>query len=218
MKYYCPGGRIILHSGNNLESIIAAVELRKSYELRFQSRLFHPWNMEFVPSMETEKVIPQQLFDSAMLKNNCKNIKIRIQEPFIIIYAEHEETLLDIAKKDLYHWNDRLESITRPKTNEIKNLLSDNTVLISKDVGYKYKFICKEGIYQNKAALCNYLDQLGNEVKISKTNWTYLESNSRKYIKGLIIFSNDLQLANMLNLIEVNMIKNIQTLIISPAK
>lgn len=219
IKYYCPGGRIIMNPGNNnIDNITAAVELRKTYELRFQSRLFFPWNSEFTSPTNDEKVLPQQLLDITLLKNSCKDIKIRVQEPFVTIYSESEELLFKIANNELCFWSNRLEIVSKPETDNIKNLLKDDVILIAKDVGFKYKFICKDGVYQNKAALYTYLDQLGNEIKISKTNWTYLESVHRRYIRSFCIYSNDLNIANMLNIIEVNAVKNIHELVIKPTK
>lgn len=219
IKYYCPGGRIIMQPGNdNIETIIAAVELRKTYELRFQSRLFSPWNLDFTSPGKDEKVIPQQLLDIVLLKNNCKDIKIRVEEPFVTIYGEHEETLFKIANNELCHWDTRLQIISKPENDDIKNILKDNVILVSKDLGFKYKFICKEGLYHNRNTLYTYLDQLGDEIKISKTNWTHLESSYPRYIRGLWIYANDLNIAGMLNIIEVNAVKNIHELVVKPTK
>lgn len=208
-----------MNPGNdNIESIITAVELRKTHELRFQSRLFSPWNLDFTSPPNNEKVLPQQLLDIVLLKNNYKDIKIRVQEPFVTIYGDNEEILFKLASNELNLWRDRLEIISKPESDDIKSLLKDNVILVPKDIGFKYKFICKEGVYQNKNALYSYLDQLGDEIKISKTNWTYLESAYPRYTRSLYIYANDLNIAGMLNIIEVNAVKNIHELVVKPTK
>ena len=222
-KYVCPGARIVLQpQHNNIDAILDAIAARKMTELTFQSRLFSPWyqtsNANYLPNDQKMKIIPQQLFAILTLKTTRKlDIKIRIEEPYVTLYAEHEEDLFKIASHDLVYWSDRLESVSRPESDSVKNLLDNNSVLIKKDIGYKYKFICKEGIYQNKSALYSYLDQLNEAVKVSKTNWTQLESN-RRYIRNLWIYTNDINLASMLNLIEVNLVRNIHELVIAPTK
>jgi hypothetical protein len=220
-KYFCPGARIILQPQNDsIEAILNAVAARRITELTFQSRLFSPWYQSSDSNYlrDKEKIIPQQLFDILILKTKRKlDIKIRIEEPYVTLYAEHEEDLFKIASHDLVYCSDRLESVSRPESDSVKNLLDNNNVLIKKDIGYKYKFICKEGIYQNKLALYSYLDQLDDAVKVSKTNWTQLES-TRRYIRNLWIYTNDINLAPMLNLIEVNVVRNIHELVIAPTK
>ena len=221
IKYFCPGGRIILQPyNNNLEAILNSVATRRLRELTFQSRLFSPWYtpMDDQYLRDKQKIIPQQLYDVLTVKNKYKDtIKIRIEEPFVTLYAEDEKSLLNIAKHELTYWNDRLENVSRPESDDIKNLLENNCILIKKDIGFKYKFICKEGPYKNKSALYSYLTQLEDNVKISKTNWTQLES-THSYIRNLCIYANELDLAAMLNIIEVTAVRNIHELIVAPTK
>ena len=208
VKYYCPGARIILTPGNdNYENISDAIARRKLY--------YSPYH---ISAFTQPPINPLQLLDWVAVKNNHgSNVKIRIVEPHVTMYASNEETLLKIASYDLGHWVDDLVEIRRPESNEIKTILDNNAILVKTDNGFRYKIICKEGIYQHKNAIYSLLDRLEDQVKVSKTVWTYLESSSA-YLRNIWFYTNDSNIAQLLNIIEPNCVTNIHELVVSPNK
>ena len=207
MKYHCPGARIILVPGqDNYESIKDAIDRRK-----------HPYKFSHVEFSwpNVSEINPDQLIDVLNTKNkHALSVKIRIVEPYVTVYATTEEALLQIAQTDLIQWTKKLTEICRPNCNATKNVLDSNAILVKANNGYRYKFMCKEGMCQNKVSIYSYLDQLNDQVKLSKTVWTQLESTS-PYIRGIWFYANDLHLAQFLNIIEPNFVTNIHELVVS---
>ena len=211
-KYYCPGARIILVPGNdNYESISDAIARRNAWYKPYPNHYFTSWS-------EKPVINPLQLLSLLMVKNNYNynsDIKIRIVEPHVTIYANNEETLLNIASTDLAHWTNTLVEICRPESTAIMNVLDTNAILVKTDNGFRYKIICKEGIYQHKNAIYSFLDQLEDQVKVSKTVWTYLESTS-PYLRNIWFYTKDPNIAQVLNIIEPNCVSNIHELVVLP--
>ena len=119
-----------------------------------------------------------------------------------------------MANQYLKCWIDRLEKVTAPKNEEIKQLLDSGSIVLKTDIGYRYKFICKEGICENKRSLCTYLEQLEDQVKISPAVWNVMRNHSMKYVWHVWFYANDPDLKTMLNIIEPNFVTNIHELII----
>lgn len=215
IKYYCPGGRIILRPNiTTFEDIDNAVSSRIHYNKFFFNTMYTGCDYQSANYEYTKDISSHQLLDILQVKNRYKNdVKLRIVEPYVTFYASTEDILFKIADVDLYAWSSYLSEMCKPKSDSLKNLLDKNVIFVKKDTGFRYKFMCKEGACRNKTAIYSYLDQLGDQVKISKTVWTLLESTSA-YIYNAWFYCNDAEIAQMLNIIEPNFISNIHELVV----
>lgn len=211
IKYFCPGGRIILNAPEmDLAKIDAGVARRIAYYKQYN------YGGSWVELRQNPKDIKrQQLLDVYNMKRNySQHIRLRIEEPYITIYSVDESTLYNIAQQDLKDWSKHLMWVTAPKDKKSKNLLDAGAILVKKPTGYKYKFICKDGRCANKNSLCNYLSGLGDQVKITKPVRAMLERDI-SFLWGAWFYANDPNIAVMLNIIEPNFILNIHEVVVS---
>jgi hypothetical protein len=218
IKYYCPGGRIILQPNmntfENIDNEASARLNRNKFYLNSMNYGYYPISHNIHNQLEENRINSHQLL--AMMsakKRNNDNIKIRIVDPYITFYADNENILLKIAEYDLYAWSSFLEEVSGPESDSLIDLLDKNVIFVKKDIGYRYKFMCKEGRYQNKESIYSYLDQLDDQVKVSNTVWTSLES-TKLYLRNIWFYSNNKELAHVLNIIEPNVVTNIHELVI----
>lgn len=210
-KYFCPGGRITQHPANNTaEQIHEAIEFRKQYH-----RIYNYGGSWRALREKVDLISIPQLLNFAEVKNLYKeSIKIRVEEPYITIYTETEAELHSIVTNDLSAWAHHLDTVYRPLNEKIVEILQTNAILVKTDLGYKYKFICKDGQCNNKQSIYAYLDNLGSQVRVSKTVWTMLERPG-SYIWNVWFYANDPSIANMLNIIEPNFVSNIHELVLA---
>ena len=210
IRYFCPGGRWICKFPNITDDDLANyIQTRKDF---FSQTGSSRWRFA---KEQLDQIRLEQLNDI----HNCKQyfgdqVKVRVEEPHITIYTVTEKDLLSVANQYLKCWIDRLEKVTAPKNEEIKQLLDSGSIVLKTDIGYRYKFICKEGICENKRSLCTYLEQLEDQVKISPAVWNVMRNHSMKYVWHVWFYANDPDLKTMLNIIEPNFVTNIHELII----
>ena len=209
-KYFCPGGRIIQHPTNDtVEKIEEAIEFRKQYH-----KIYNYGGSWRAMREKNELIDVRQLLDFSSVKEQYEEtIKFRVEEPHVTIYSESEAELYRIVTTELAPWHQRLVTIYRPRNDKIAQVLNSNAIIVKTDLGYKYKFICKDGSCSNKQAVYSYLDNLGDQVRVSKTVWTTLERPG-SYIWGVWFYSNDPAIANMLNIIEPNFVTNIHEVVV----
>lgn len=209
-KYFCPGGRIIQRPENDtVEKIYEAIEFRKQYQRTYNYGGSWRYFRE-----KADQIDVTQLLDFSRLKEQYEEtVKIRVEEPHLTLYSESEAELYQIVTTELAAWHDRLVTVHRPSNDKIVEMLNSNAIIVKTDLGYKYKFICKDGSCPNKQAVYSYLDHLGDQVRVSKTVWTTLERPG-SYMWGVWFYCNDPSIANMLNIIEPNFITNIHEVVV----
>jgi len=205
LKYFCPGGRCL--SVANLKSDIESIlDYRKSLSVYNYAG---SWRAK---KSQIESVNVDHLAEMLTIKlENQKDIKFRVEEPYISIYAESEDILYGIANNLIDQKNNLLE-LTAPKDRECFDLLKSGTVLLTKSNGYEYKIILKDGRYANdsKIGIRNYLINLGDLVKLSPS---VLRNLSTPYDSAwnLWFYSNDKNIVTMLELIEPGCVTNIHS-------
>lgn len=205
IKYWCPGGRLILSNLNI--SIEEAIQWR-----RYEDRSYN-YGGSWRSKGQSHLMDKDYLSDMRDLKQKFPNIKFRIEEPHITIYSDNEQTLYDLAERNLSQWNKYLVSVHRPIDDNVKTLLDNNAIIFKTNINYKYKFICRDGHCENKEHIYNYLDELGDQVRVSDTVWMMLEKPS-KYIWGVWFYGNEKELSYLLNIIEPNFVSNIHEVVV----
>lgn len=218
LKIYCPAGRIILNPKNLdiAQAVINRLEFERVYNYGGSWKHTIQPNYRYYNSRNYNSDIEiKQLECLREIKNTFSEIKLRIEDPFVQIYTKSEEQLYEIAKVNFAEYRDRFDSIFRPKSVDAKKLLESGSILIKNPMSYKYKFVCKSGVCQNKRAILNYLDALGEQVKVSNSNWTLLENDTHNYIWNMWLYANDPDIANLLNIIEYNFVTNIHEVVVA---
>ena len=208
VEYFCPGGRC-LSSSLSESDIKAALELRTSLAVYNYAGSWRAKKTQF------------ELFEVSNLANMLKvkldnpdNIKFRVEEPHIQIYAETEGLLYQIASGDLSAQKCNLRRVTAPKDQDTLELLNSGSILLTKSNGYLYKIILKDGKYANgnKAAIRNYLINLGDVIKMSPSVLRNL-STTYDHAWNIWFYSNDKNIVAMIELIEPGCVTNIHMVV-----
>lgn len=207
VKYFCPGGRIILHNQN--------VDLAKAIEIRHQAdQRIHNYGGSWRPRNDNAKKISiEQLSAVRDMIDSRPGLKVRVEEPSITFYSANEAVLVEIAEQ-LSAYAHHIISVTRPASSHVIDYLESGAILIKKDIGYQYKVFCKESMCRNKVAVYNYLTSIGDQVKMSPSVQKNL-SRSGDYVWGVWFYTNEPNIASMLNIIEPNFVSNIHRLVVA---
>jgi hypothetical protein len=148
------------------------------------------------------------------------NIKFRIEEPRLQIYAESEDTLKHIV--DTYLLNNLLylESITGPQDIAAINILNAGGIIRKTDLGYQYKVLLHDGRYsvETKTSILNYLNNLGiDTVRIPAGPKRGL-SSTNGFLWNCYYYTNDLGINSFIHLIAPGAISNYHELVVMPNK
>ena len=210
IKYFCPGGRII-HNDENLDLF----QITKAIEDRLEIRRHYNYGGSWRAAKERiNQIDPVQLLDMHTIKKRYGNsVRLRVEEPYVTIYSADEPMLFEISNQ-LKSWAHHLIRVSRPKDDAHKALLDNGVIIAKKDIGYKYKFVCKDGVCTNKSSLGSYLHQLGDQVKVSKAV-NHMLCRDGNFIWGVWFYANDPNIANMLNIIEPNFVSNIHEVVVT---
>lgn len=142
-------------------------------------------------------------------------IRFRIEEPYISIYANEEQTLKDIVTQHFNPtYNKYIRSVTMPADEDAETHLNSGAILRKKDHGYKYKVIIRDGKYSadTKQTLLNYLTSI-DETFITKGCQEQL-SKDFGFIWNTFFYTNDPNVIHFINLIAPNSIANMHELIV----
>ena len=140
--------------------------------------------------------------------------KFRVEEPFVTVYADSEDVLLNFARGIPDGCSDRIESVSGPESEAAMQLLKLGSILISKPSDYQFKVTLRDGRFPvaTKLNLHSYLDGLGTEISLPKSCRTHLTRNST-WMYNVYFYCNDARIVSMLNLIEPNIVRNINSLV-----
>ena len=141
-------------------------------------------------------------------------LKFRIEEPTVSVYAESEEDLYQLAHL-LYRTvknNRHIKRIHRPKTQEHLDLLEQGFTVKQNKKGYRYKVLLREGRYNLavKQQLLNYLRNLNQDVLLPRHLEEALEKPYDSFW-GSYFYSNDLGIVTMISLIHPNFVRSVET-------
>lgn len=209
MVIHARGGRLINSSESDLK---LALSKRLAMEKIYNRSGW--WGMK----PEQLNDVNLSLLESVrIIKLKIPNIKIRIEEPGIQFYADSEDVLKQIA--DMLENTSCITHLNSPVTNTEQLLFAD-VILRKKPADYSYKVILKDGKYSSdtKQQILNYLDNLGDMVKVSKSNRNMLGNTIHPHIWGVWFYTNDADIITFIRLIAPDSILNIHKLVSVPDK
>ena len=195
-------GRLLVDLKNSLED---ALEHRKSVNKSYNYGGSW-WNNRNGNLDKVDLNLLRSVHDIKIKLSN--DMRIRIEEPHIQFYAEDEATLKSIA--DMLDSKLCIESVSSPKDAATEKLLREGVILRKGDVGYDYKVVLRDGRYapDTKQRLLNYLDNLGDEVKLSKTCREML-TKTYPSMWGVYFYTNDPKLVTFISLMDTGLVSNI---------
>jgi hypothetical protein len=148
-----------------------------------------------------------------------KTIKIRIEEPWLQIYTKDEDTLKQIAKRLPGDTQSYLISVSTPGSAEVQALLEQDSIVVSKDNGFKYKIIVRNGKYgrETKLGLLNYMQALGEVVSYPKSFERQFTSD-HSWVWDCYFYANDLSILTAINIIQPGLTGKIHKLVVAGNK
>lgn len=149
-------------------------------------------------------------------RDRSLNVKLRVEEPHVQIYAAEEATLINLVKQRFSNYSHYLELVTAPADDEAEAVLNSGAIIRKKDVGYTYKVILRDGRYDanTKLNLLTYLKGCGVEqVGVSPTCEDML-SKSSSFIWNCYFHTNDLAILTFINLISPGIVSNYHELVV----
>ncbi len=164
-----------------------------------------------------DKVSPEQLAILRSIRNGYDNrIKMRVEEPWVQIYADNIQTLKDIANRFPPELQQKFMTVSFPESEEKQKLLEEGKILVrpSNKITYKYKVFLRDGSYSSdiKRSAYNFLVGLGPDVKVSTATASML-LNGHNFIWGCFLYVNDPSVLTMLSIISPGMVGKIHELV-----
>jgi hypothetical protein len=136
-------------------------------------------------------------------------IKIRIEEPFLTIYADNESLLLNIADPE----KSAVTEFHRPSGTAAIAALNRGECIVKTATEYTHKVVFKELAIgaESKASIYNYLTGLGDIVKMTKGCERNLREN-RFWFTTSYFYTKDESILTFLNLIAPGVVAGIYKL------
>jgi hypothetical protein len=143
------------------------------------------------------------------------NTRMRIEEPYIQIYAESEKILIKIVEDYFKGLTDYIKSITGPANDEQAEILNSGAILRKKNIGYTHKVLIKDGKYDvaTKDSILNYLNNLGTDIIKLPESGVHMLNKPSSYIWNLYFYTNDPSILTFLNIMHPGLISNIHELV-----
>lgn len=206
LQIYCPGGRSIFEN-----------DLRTSLEQRKNlSKSINPGGSWF--SRNTRFLVDADAAQLSVVRDLLanKDIKVRVEEPTVSIYAESESRLKEIIELFDHRFHDRVRTVSVPKNVEHAELLTENKILKrSRRNQYRYKVVLKDGRVDpaRKINILNYLLSLGDIISIPKAAISMLE-NRYSGFWGIYYYTNDPSINTFVELIEPGVVANVYEIVV----
>lgn len=154
--------------------------------------------------------------------NDKLKVKVRIEDPYVQIYADSEDVLQEIVINHFpVHCTNYLYAISAPESTDAQKALESGAIIRRKTIDYRYKITLRDGHYrdQTKDTLYNYLETLGAEqVRVPKSIRTSLSKQGNGFIWSGYFYANDPGITSFLNLISPGLVVNIHELVTIPDK
>lgn len=219
VKIYAPFGRLLrreYHDSPSLplwNQIAADVDARKE-KVRFQITQHYSsyWSDRML--RHSDDCFEDQLeYLYRKISGNKHKVKFRVEEPYIEIYTEDEQTLLDIVSSMPKH-RDRVMEIHWPGSR--MDALRRGEIFMPKIVDYDYQVNLRTILLPTtkRQQVYDYLSGLGDLIKMtpgltdSLTRPRYTHSDNM-WIYQCYFYTNDTSICTFLNLIEPNLIGKI---------
>lgn len=142
------------------------------------------------------------------------DVKIRCEEPRISIYATDETMIQSVAKSIDPDYRNKIISITGPENEELKAVLTANTILVKKPPKYRYRVWFKEKQFEEETRqqVYNYLTGLGDLVRMSEHTRESL-NKPHNWIWGCYFYTNDKGVATFVKLLHPDLVREVSELV-----
>jgi len=144
-----------------------------------------------------------------------KNIKLRVESPYIEIYAASEQIILDIVQK-MPKRQDRVIEIHHPESEKVAEVLDRGEIIKPKITNYSHQVNLRALRLsdEKRQQIYEYLESLGSVVQLTPglkdclTRASWGTQNSM-WVYQTYFYTNDTSVCTFLNLIEPQLINKI---------
>jgi hypothetical protein len=209
---YAPAGRLIEKEWENISE--ALVRRREFAERRVNWG--GSWWSNGAKAADADASFLELL---GYIRHNHDNIRFRIEEPNISIYAESEDVLKSLVSSKFDGTQYRyIKEISGPESVEAEQHLNNGAILRRTNNDYRYKAILRDGRYEQdvKFAIYNYLKNSGETQLTAGCAEQLLKDYT--YIWNVFFYTNDKDVIHFINLIAPDSITNIHELVVLPNK
>lgn len=203
------GGRSInIKSGESIaEYLNERIAVRRTYNYGGS------WHQRYIKDLQAAN--PDHLELVKTLKEEYSDqVKFRVEEPLVQIYAETEDMLKVVAAALGADLQKKIKVISCPNSGTEQSLKDGKILVDSYKTPYRYKIMIRDGAYHSdvKHRVLDYLTAIGDqECRVSKGTAQMLK-NQNTYIWGGFFYANDLSLVTFIKLIHPDIIGKIHEL------
>jgi hypothetical protein len=205
---YAPGGRSMLRSGDIAEHL--------EWRSMLQGRMGGAIGWLLLRGSDLENASPAFLDVLRTLKKNSSlNLKFRIEEPHVQIYAETPRDLKTVMGQ-LVGYHNYVKSVCLPESDLAEEVLNSGKIIRRADTGYQYKITLRDGHRydaQTLVALKSFLEAQGDEVRVSEAMMRKL-SKTHGFLYSCYFYARDPVIVNFINLIHPDLVANIHELVV----
>lgn len=204
---YCPAGRLIDAKGPMDQALEHRLDVSRHITMSW-------WQSKANKDIDKADVF---LLDKLRVLKKTTDIKIRIEEPRVQIYAATEDELVNFVIDHLQSFVKSIETISGPANEEAAKLLDSGAIIRKIDNGYTHKVILRDGRYgaDIKDLILNYLDSLQVEVAGVPKSCRNMFEKTSSYVWNCYFFTNDPSVTIFLDLIQPGIVSNIHELVIA---
>jgi hypothetical protein len=193
------------------------VNLTKEYQHRLDlSRHYNYGGSWKRKHTSTRANISELAYYQNLRLKNTDELKFRIEEPYLSIYANNEQFLYDTISQV----NSDVKEIHRPANDHAKAILDQGQIVIKKPTDYEYKVVLRESgsiSYEVREQVYNYLAGLTDTVKMTKGCKSNL-TERHHWFTSTYFYTKDPSVLTFLNLISPDIVSGIFKLSIATDK
>lgn len=210
---YCPAGRLIDSKGPMDQEL----ENRKGIYKHISSSFIQTGWWGHRHSRDLVHADISLLDTLRTIRKTAINIKLRVEEPRIQIYAENEEDLMKLVTDYLQPYSKNIEAFAGPMDESAAEILNSGAIIRRTNNGYSHKVILRDGRYgaDIKETILKYLEDLQIETVGIPRSCRAMFTKSSSYVWNCYFYTNDPSVTIFLNLIQPGLVSNCHELVIA---
>jgi hypothetical protein len=207
LEIYAPGCKSIRY-----DDIKANLQQRQSHARSYSLGGGSWWNQRLKEQLKEADL--GLLVDLKRLIHKYADIKVRIEEPKISFYAESESMLQCVALAIGVQFRHQILCATGPESDVSTQWLQGNAIIVNRQPKFRYRVYLKEKRFdiKSRTQVHNYLQQLGDLVKLPKNTTEQLTRNA-DWMWNCYFYTNDAGVANLVRIINPDIIREVCELV-----
>lgn len=142
-------------------------------------------------------------------------IRFRVEGNSVSMFSSDIDLLYQTASHRLAAYTKNLTMCSLVLSDAAQKALDVGHIVVNKPPEFRYKVLLRQGFYKNLAerqAAANYIEQLGDDIRISKLLLDNLKSPT-KYLSAGYFYTNDRRLGDIVMMICPRLILSIRELV-----